>query len=114
MGATEGGSMKTGPALALCLALLPLTAQNNSDIKRLTVSSVVSGPPVQLAAKSLEQNAGIVYLKGSVEINLGTYALLADEAEYYQDGGEIQTHGDVRLKPMPVMAPRRLNQFGVK
>lgn len=108
--------MKTG-LLAICVALLPLTAQNNSDIKHLTVGQVANGRPVpivQLAAKSLEQNAGMVYLKGSVEINLGTYALVADEAEYYQDSGEIQTHGDVRLKPMPIIARPGLSRFGVK
>ena len=108
--------MKTG-LLAMCLALLPLTAQNNSDTKHLTVSPVVNGrpvPKVQLAAKSLEQNAGIVYLKGAVEISLGTYALLADEAEYYPDSGEIQAHGNVRVKPTPIIDPRGVSQFGVK
>lgn len=59
--------MKTGMLLT-CLALLPLTAQNGSEIKHLTVGPVVSGgavfPKIHLAVKSIEQSAGIVYLQG--------------------------------------------------
>ncbi len=109
--------MKTG-VIVTCLALLPLTAQNSSEIKHLTVGPVVSGgavvPKIHLAAKSIEQSAGIVYLKGSVEINLGMYALLADEAEYFPDSGEIQAPGKLRLKPTPILDPRGVSQFGVK
>ena len=108
--------MKTG-LLVTCLALFPLIAQDNSETKHLTVGPLANGRPavprVRLAAQSLEQNLGVVYLKGSVEINLGTYALLADEAEYYQDSGEIQARGNVRVKPATVDA-RGASQFGIK
>jgi lipopolysaccharide assembly outer membrane protein LptD (OstA) len=109
--------MKIGLSLLIFLALLPLTAQENSELKHLTVGPVPNGrpavPTVRLAAKSLEQNAGIVYLKGSVEINLGRYALVADEAEYEQDSGEIRARGNVRVKPLD-LDRRGASQFGIK
>ena len=108
--------MKTG-LLVICLALLPLTAQDNPKLKQMTVGLVRTGlqyvPKVRIAAKDIQQDSGIVYLKGSVEVNLGLYTLLADEAEYYQESGEIRAHGDVRVKPMPADV-RGASQFGVK
>jgi hypothetical protein len=65
------------------LALLPLTAQNGSEIKHLTVGPVVSRgavvPKIHLAAKSIEQSAEIVYLKRSVEINLGMFGCMLSD-----------------------------------
>lgn len=108
--------MKTSLMVA-CLALLPLTAQENSELKHLTVGTRANGrPPVpglHLAAKDLEQNAGVVYLRGSVEIDLPTHILLADEAEYDEDSGEIQAHGNVHLKPAR-QDTRAAGQFGIK
>lgn len=108
--------MKTG-LFVICLVLLPLTGQDNSQVKHLTVGPLANGrpavPTVSLAAKSLEQNAGIVYLKGSVEISLGAHTLLADEAEYDQDSGEIQARGNVRVKPA-ILDRRGASQFGIK
>jgi lipopolysaccharide assembly outer membrane protein LptD (OstA) len=109
--------MKTG-LLIMCLTLLPLAAQDNSGIKHLTVGPLPNGrpavAPIRLAARDLDQIAGIVYLKGSVEINLGTYALLADEAEYDQNSGEIQASGNVHLKPAESRNSRGAIQFGIK
>lgn len=103
--------------IVICLALLPLAAQDDSEIKRLTVGTRANGrpavPTIRLGAKSIEQIAGIVYLKGSVEINLPTHILVADEAEYDQDSGEIQARGNVRLKPVN-LNPRGAGQFGIK
>jgi lipopolysaccharide assembly outer membrane protein LptD (OstA) len=103
--------------IVMCLALLPITAQDNSEVKHLTVGIRANGrpaiPTIRLAAKSLEQSAGIVYLKGSVEINLPAHILLADEAEYDQDSGEIQARGNVHLKPAN-LDPRGASQFGIK
>ena len=103
--------------IVMCLALLPLTAQDNSEVKRLTVGTRANGrpavPTIRLAAKSIEQNAAIVYLKGSVEISLPTHVLVADEAEYDQDSGEIQARGNVRLKPVNIN-PRGASQFGIE
>ena len=107
--------MKTS-LLLMCLAFFPLTAQDNSEVKHLTVGTragLPAIPTIRLAAKSLEQSAGVVYLRGSVEINLPSHILLAEEAEYDQDNGEIQARGNVRLKPANV-DPHGANQFGVK
>jgi lipopolysaccharide assembly outer membrane protein LptD (OstA) len=106
--------MKSG-LLVLCLVLVPLAAQNNSEIKQLTVGPSISGlvtiPQVRFAAQSVQQNSGIVFLKGSVEINLGGYTLLADEAEYHQDTGEIQPRGNVRVKPTSSLDPRGVSHW---
>jgi lipopolysaccharide assembly outer membrane protein LptD (OstA) len=108
--------MKTS-LIVMCLTLLPLTAQDSFEMKHLTVGTRANGrpaiPAIRLAAKSLEQSGGIVYLKGSVEINLPLHILLADEAEYDQDSGEIQAHGNVHLKPAN-QDSRGAGQFGVK
>jgi len=108
--------MKSG-LLIMCLAFLPLTAQNNAELKQLTIEPARNGlqftPKVHVAAKNIQQNAGIVYLKGSVGINLGLYTLLADEAEYDRQSGEIHAHGDVLMKPAPP-DPRGVSQFGIK
>jgi lipopolysaccharide assembly outer membrane protein LptD (OstA) len=101
----------------MCVAILPLTAQDNPELKHLTLGPVRNGiqfvPRARVAAKNIQQNAGIVYLKGSVEINLGSYTLLADEAEYDQQSGEIRAHGDVLMKPAPP-DPHGVSQFGIK
>lgn len=110
------------PALILaCLAFLPLTAQDSSvpGTKQATTFRTVNGhgigPEVRFVAKSIDQNLGIFYLKGSVEVNLGTYVVTADEAEYFQYSGELQAHGDVKIKPAPALLdPRGASQFGVK
>lgn len=108
--------MKTS-LMIICLALLPLTAQDNSELEHLTVGPRANGrpavPAIRLAAKSLDQSAGIVYLKGNVQINLPTHILLADEAEYDQDSGEIQARGNVRLKPANLNSAGA-SQFGIK
>ena len=109
--------MKSG-LLVICLVLLPLTAQDRSDGEKLTVGGGLKGlqpmPRVQVKAESILENSGIIHLKGTVEINLGTHTLLADEAEYNQDTGEIQAHGDVRLKPSLVLNQGGVRQFGIK
>jgi len=107
-------SMKTG-LLLTCLALVPLTAQDNSEIKHLTVGTrpgLPTIPGIRLNARGLEQSAGQVFLKGSVEIDLPSHVLLADEAEYDLDSGEIEVHGNVHLKPN--VDSRGIRQFGVK
>ena len=99
-----------------CLALLPLTAQDNPEVKHLTVGTLPGRPAVpaiRLGARDLEQSAGVVYLKGGVEIDLPLHVLLADEAEYDQNSGEIQARGNVRLKPARSDS-RGASQFGVK
>jgi hypothetical protein len=94
--------MKTS-LIVMCLALLPMTAQNNSVVKHLTVGTRANGRPalprIRLAARNLQQSAGLVYLKGSIEINLPMQMLLADRAEYDQDSGEIQACSNQHLKP---------------
>jgi lipopolysaccharide assembly outer membrane protein LptD (OstA) len=108
--------VKTG-LLIMCLTFLPLTAKNNAELKELTVGPVLNGlqflPKVHVAAKNIQQNAGILHLKGSVEIKLVSYTLLADEAEYDQQSGEIHAHGHVLMKPAP-SDPRGARQFGIK
>lgn len=108
--------VKTG-ILIMCLTLLPLTAKNNAELKELTVGGNLNGlqfvPKVHFAAKSIQQNAGIVRLKGSVEIKLVSYTLLADDAEYNSQTGEIHAHGHVLMKPAP-SDPRGARQFGIK
>lgn len=107
--------MKTA-LLVICLAFLPLTAQDNTEIQHLTVGTPPGLPAIagiRLNAKDLEQSAGIVYLKGRVEIDLPFHVLEADEAEYDQSSGEIEARGNVHLKPARVDA-RGANQFGVK
>jgi lipopolysaccharide assembly outer membrane protein LptD (OstA) len=107
--------MKTG-LIVIGLALLPLAAQDNSGVEHMVVGTRAGNPTIpaiRLAAKDLEQSAGIVYLKGNVEINLPTHTLFADEAEYDQDSGEIEARGNVRLKPANPDA-RGASQFGTK
>lgn len=103
--------------LIMCLALLPLTAQSNTELKELTVGGNLNGlqflPRVHLTAKNIQQSAGIVHLKGGVEVRLVTYTLLADQAEYDEQSGEIRAHGHVRIKPAP-SDPRGARQFGIK
>jgi len=42
---------------------------------------------------------GIIQLKGNVEIKTNTITLVAEEADYHEDGGEIEARGNVRVKP---------------
>ncbi len=108
--------MKTS-LLIMCLTLLPLTAKNNAELKELTVGGNLKGlqlvPKVHLAAKNIQQNAGTVHLKGNVEIKFVSYTLLADEAEYDQQSGEIHAHGHVLMK-IALSDPRGARQFGIK
>ena len=107
--------MKTG-LLITCLTLLPLTAKNNAELKELTVGPARNGlqsVKVHVAAKNIEQSAGTVYFKGSVDMNFGSYMLLADKAEYDRQSGEIRAHGNVLMKPVPP-DPRGVRQFGIK
>jgi lipopolysaccharide assembly outer membrane protein LptD (OstA) len=107
--------MKTG-LLIICLTLLPLTAKDNAELKELTVGPARSGlqfVKVHVAARNIQEGAGTVYFKGSVDINFGSYMLLADKAEYDQQSGEIRAHGNVLMKPVPP-DPRGMRQFGIK
>ncbi|MGD1096723.1 MAG: hypothetical protein ABSB35_32610 [Bryobacteraceae bacterium] len=104
--------------LFICLILLPLAAQDNdSELKHLNVPEAMNGRPgfnVRLSARNLDQSLGIIYLKGNVEIKTRTYTIVADEAEYHQDNGEIKAHGDVLAKPALPLDPRGVSQFGIK
>jgi lipopolysaccharide assembly outer membrane protein LptD (OstA) len=102
--------------LMLGLAFLPLPAQNNSQRQQRSVTPRVSGygPRVHLAAQSLQQNSEVIFLQGNVEINLSDYVMLADDAEYHLDTGEIQARGGIHLKPVPAVDSRGVTQFGIK
>jgi hypothetical protein len=107
--------VKTG-LLIMCLTLLPPTAKNNAELKELTVGPARNGlqfVKVHVVAKNIQQSAGTVYFKGSVDMNFGSYMLLADKAEYDQQSGEIRAHGNVIVKPAPA-DPRGARQFGIK
>jgi lipopolysaccharide assembly outer membrane protein LptD (OstA) len=41
----------------------------------------------------------IIQLKGNVEIRTDTMILMANEVYYYEDTGEIEARGTVRVKP---------------
>lgn len=80
--------MKTALFL-ICLALLPLAAQDNSELKQLTVGPRGASPGIHLAAKSLDQSAGVVYLKGSVEIGHD-----GADTPRHTNSGTVHTSGD--------------------
>ena len=109
------------PALILaCLAFIPLTAQDSSlsPPKHLSIVPTINGRltgKVSFVAQSIEENLGIIYAKGNVSIDLQTYTVQADEAEYFPDSGELVPHGNVRIKPsLRLLDPRGVSQFGVK
>ncbi len=66
------------------------------------------------ASGRIEESSGIVYLKGGVEISLGTHTVTAEEAEYDRNTGEVQAHGNVRVRPIRPEVRRGVSQFGIK
>lgn len=103
----------------LCLIALPTTAQEKTD----ELNHYIAIPPngsrqVSLTARSIEHNAAypaLISMKGDVEVRTpvclpvgkggssvcdGEMIVRADEAEFHEDSGEIQAHGNVEITPL--------------
>jgi hypothetical protein len=105
-------------ALTLTVSLRPLMGQNVSDQQKHLTAIVVNGWANMLSATSIERGAEyptIIYLKGNVEVKApvcplvgrnapracDSYMILhADSAEFHEDTGQIEAHGNVNVVPL--------------
>jgi lipopolysaccharide assembly outer membrane protein LptD (OstA) len=55
---------------------------------------------VTFAANGIQQDARVFRLQGNAEIHTATQVVEAGDAVYHSDTGEIEAHGDVRVKPV--------------
>ena len=71
---------------------------------------MVTGPGGgRVSALSIERGVrypSVIHLKGDVEIRRSGMILHADEADYYEDTGEVEARGHVRVKPYPAEAKK--------
>ena len=72
--------------LITCVAVLA-SAQTSSHYGDLRLTSL-----------NQERDGAVIHLKGQVTIENDAIRVQADEADYNADTGEIQAHGDVRVK----------------
>jgi hypothetical protein len=97
-----------------------MMAQENrsGELKHITAAPQNGSRPVSLTALSIVRGAQyptVISLKGSVEIKTpvclpsgknnalvcdGEMIVHADEAEFHEDSGEIQAHGNVQITPL--------------
>ena len=104
-------------ALALTVSLRPVMGQDVSDQQKHLIAFVVNGWANRLSAANIERGTAyptIIYLKGNVEVQapvcpLGpntpracdNYMILhADSAEFHEDTGQIEAHGNVSVVPL--------------
>ena len=104
-------------ALLLAVSRGPVMGQAVSDQQKHLIAFVVNGWANKLSATSIERGAEyptIIYLKGNVEVQapvcpLGPNApracdnymiLHADSAEFHEDTGQIEAHGNVSVVPL--------------
>jgi hypothetical protein len=102
--------------LALAVSLRPVMGQDVSDQQKHLIAFVVNGWANKLSATSIERGTEyptIIYLRGNVEVQapecpLGLNApracdnymiLHADSAEFHEDTGQIEAHGNVSVVP---------------
>jgi len=89
-----------------------------SDSKHLTVVPLTAHRPVVLTANTIERGISypsVVILKGDVEIKTpvclpvgkkgkmicdGEMIVRADEAEFHEDTGKVEAHGNVAVTPL--------------
>jgi hypothetical protein len=105
-----------------CPLTLPPPASGQDDqaveLKHLTVAPQNGNRTVALAALTIERGAhypSVVKLKGNVEIKTpvclpvgkeselicdGQMIVRADEAEFHEDTGQIEAHGNVSVTPL--------------
>jgi lipopolysaccharide assembly outer membrane protein LptD (OstA) len=95
----------------LATQLLPQpTSQSNrtADHLHMMIGCSTCGSAVHLTALNMQREApapaatkvltSVIQLRGDVEIKTQRMALYADEASYHEDTGEIEAHGNVRVK----------------
>jgi lipopolysaccharide assembly outer membrane protein LptD (OstA) len=58
---------------------------------------------VTFAASGIQQDARVFRLQGNAEIHTATQVVEASDAVYHSDTGEIEAHGDVRVKPVELL-----------
>ena len=109
-------------ATMLLFVIIPprTTAQDKevAELKHVTTTPLNAMRPASMAAISIErgtQYPSVIRLKGSVEIKTpvclpvgkngapvcdGDMIVRSDEAEYHEDTGEIQAHGNVQITPL--------------
>ncbi len=100
----------------LCLAsCLPVIGQ---EPRRLPVAARVQKhlyqPSAIVTATELKQDGEVFALKGKVQLRTDTFTLEAEDVVYNHETGEVEAHGDVRIKPSPIILSRSDSQFGVK
>ena len=67
------------------------------------LSSLDEVRSVRFSAESVNRTGSIIRLRGAVKIQTSTFVMLADDAEYNRDNGEISANGNVRIQ---LTAPR--------
>jgi lipopolysaccharide assembly outer membrane protein LptD (OstA) len=88
----------------------PVHAQSRAELKHVRVTPVrgIRGGAT-IAGLSIERGAkypSVVHARGNVEIRTNGYVLNADAADYNEDTGVVEAHGDVRVKPYPALPSR--------
>jgi lipopolysaccharide assembly outer membrane protein LptD (OstA) len=107
--------------MLLFLTIPPLTTAQEkgvAELKHVTTTPLNGRRPTLMAALSIErgtQYPSVIRLKGSVEIKTpvclpvgkkgaqvcdGEMIVRSDEAEFHEDTGEIQAHGNVQITPL--------------
>ena len=107
-------------AIACSLAVLPSNVRGQggqtAELKHILVAPKNGGRTVSLAALSIERGGSypsVIHLLGNVEIKTpvcipvgpksvcdGEMILRADRAEFHEDSGKIDAHGDVTVTPL--------------
>ena len=85
-----------------------------AQFRGLRVEQALHNPEATVAAVSVAHEGEIFHLKGAVEIRTDTIVLRADEATCNHATGEIEAHGDIKVKPGAVLVTPGPSQFGVK
>jgi lipopolysaccharide assembly outer membrane protein LptD (OstA) len=105
------------PVLIACTAVA-LLAQNSTTQKHLMVAAQTGIRPVTLSARNIERGPhypSVVHLSGAVEIKTpvcipagrnnsmvcdGEMVVRADQADFHEDTGRIEAHGNVSVTPI--------------
>jgi len=69
---------------------------------------------VTFEATRIDSDQDVFRLKGNVTITTATVLVQADEADYHWDTGEIDSRGNVHVRPIPYRTSPGLSQFGIR
>ncbi len=62
----------------------------------------------------IDSDQDVFRLRGNAEITTNTLIIQADEADYHWDTGEIDSRGNVHIKPIPYRVSPGFSQFGIR